>query len=68
MNTLDGYLQKFMSKFYEICKGYIFLHEVLQEDLLAWKVYYKILFLLLLSRMFPWMNKFLITENFFYLV
>ena len=38
---------------------------MLQEDLPAWKVYYRILFLFLLSRMLPWMNKFLITENIF---
>ena len=60
---LDGYFQKFMSQFYEICKGYIFSYEILQEDLLAWKVYYRISFLFFLSRMFHWMNKFLITEN-----
>ena len=62
MNTLDGYLQKF----YEIYKGYIFPYEISQEDLLAWKVYYRILFLFfLLPRMFPCMNKFLITKNIF---
>ena len=27
---------------YEICKGYIFPYETVQEDLLAWKVYYRI--------------------------
>ena len=31
-----------MSSFYEICKGYIFPYEIIQEDLLAWKVYYRI--------------------------
>ena len=31
-----------MSQFYEICKGYIFPYEIVQEDLLAWKVYYRI--------------------------
>ena len=29
---------------FEICKGYIFPYEVVQEDLLAWKVYYRIYF------------------------
>ena len=37
---------------------------ILQEDLFPWKVANKILlFPLLLSHMFPWMNKFLFTEN-----
>ena len=55
LNTLDRYLQKFMSQFqfckYETFKGYIL--PGLQEDLLTWKVFF------LLSHMFPWMNKFL---------
>ena len=42
MNTLDGCLLKFMPQFYEIYKGYIFPYEILQKDLLAWKVYYRI--------------------------
>ena len=43
----------------------VFSYEILQEDLLAWKVYYRILFLFLLLHMFPWINKFLIMENIF---
>ena len=31
-----------LCQFYEICKGYIFPYEIVQEDLLAWKVYYRI--------------------------
>ena len=27
---------------YEICKGYVFPYETVQENLLAWKVYYRI--------------------------
>ena len=69
MNTSNGYLQKFMSQFYDIChsfmtKTYIFPHEILQEDLLVRKVCYS-LFLFLISHIFPWMNKFFITENIF---
>ena len=62
------YVEVFMSQFDKICKGYIFPYEILREYLLAWKVYYRILFLFLLSHMFPWMDKFLITENIFSLV
>ena len=31
-----------LRQFYEICKGYVFPYEIVQEDLLAWKVYYRI--------------------------
>ena len=46
---------------------YIFPYEIVQENLLARKVYYRIYYRIsfLLSHMFPWMNKFLITENMF---
>ena len=64
-NTLDRYLQKFMSQFYEICKGYIFPYEILQEDLLTWKVYYKIYFFFYFLHLFLWMSKFLIRKNIF---
>ena len=59
------YFRRVVVDVYEICKGYIFPYEILQEDLLAWKVYYTALFIFLFSHMFPWMNKFLITENIF---
>ena len=45
-------------------KTYIFPHEILQEDLLVRKVCYS-LFFFLISHIFPWMNKFFITENIF---
>ena len=31
-----------LCQFYEICKSYIFPYEIAQEDLLVWKVYYRI--------------------------
>ena len=66
MNTLDSICGSLCHSFMRFVKVIIFANEILQEDLLAWKVYYKILFLFLLSHMFPWMNK--LQKTFFSLV
>ena len=46
--NLESY-EYFRWVFVEVCKGYIFPYEILQEDLLAWKVSYRILFLFFYS-------------------
>ena len=51
--------------FMRFVKVIFFPMKLYKKNLLAWKVYYRIyyIFSFLLSHMFPWMNKFLITEN-----
>ena len=56
-----------LCQFYEICKSYIFPMKLCKKIYLHGKfiIEFIIEFLFLLSHMFPWMNKFLITENMF---
>ena len=42
MNTLDRYLQKFYVIVLRDLQSYIFSYEIVQEDLLAWNVYYRV--------------------------